>query len=207
MCHKDVALPKRTGLDDYIWRLLFNYSPHEDVSLKRWWCIPNYLDCWLWILFKNNNRDTKKQNYHMSHVVRKPVFAICEQQRRRSACESAQSDQRLCFRCLDSIISKLSKSKNFKPIASLCSWASRFESYLVANSKDRFSRDEANADSDIAVLARLRKYLLFYLQLFSLHCKTRGLWIAGYRKILKLRTPNKFAVITHKIEQDCFTEE
>ena len=32
----------------------------------------------------------------MSHVIRKPVFAICEQQRRRSACASAQSDQHLC---------------------------------------------------------------------------------------------------------------
>ena len=32
----------------------------------------------------------------MSHIMRKPVFAICKQQRRRSACASAQSDQRLC---------------------------------------------------------------------------------------------------------------
>ena len=32
----------------------------------------------------------------LSHVMRKPVFAICEQQRRRSACASAQSDQHLC---------------------------------------------------------------------------------------------------------------
>ena len=32
-------------------------------------------------------------------------YVICKQQRRRSACASAQSDQRLCFRCLDSIIS------------------------------------------------------------------------------------------------------
>ena len=32
----------------------------------------------------------------MRHVMRKPVYAICEQQRRRSACASAQSDQRLC---------------------------------------------------------------------------------------------------------------
>ena len=32
----------------------------------------------------------------MSHVVRKPVYAICEQQRHRSACASAQSDQHLC---------------------------------------------------------------------------------------------------------------
>ena len=32
----------------------------------------------------------------LSHVMRQPVYAICEQQRRRSACASAQSDQRLC---------------------------------------------------------------------------------------------------------------
>ena len=34
--------------------------------------------------------------YHLSHVMRKPVLAICEQQRRRSACASAQSDPHLC---------------------------------------------------------------------------------------------------------------
>ena len=33
---------------------------------------------------------------YMSHIMRKPVFAICEQQRRRSDCASAQSDQHLC---------------------------------------------------------------------------------------------------------------
>ena len=33
---------------------------------------------------------------NMSHVMRKPTFAICEQQRRRSACASAQSDQLFC---------------------------------------------------------------------------------------------------------------
>ena len=32
-------------------------------------------------------------------------YVICEQQRRRSACTSVQSDQRLCCSCLDSIIS------------------------------------------------------------------------------------------------------
>ena len=41
---------------------------------------------------------------HMSHIMRKPVYSICEKQRCRSACTSAQSDQHLCFRCLDSII-------------------------------------------------------------------------------------------------------
>ena len=43
--------------------------------------------------------------------MRKPVFAICGQQRCRSARASAQSDQCLCFRCLDSIISILAMSK------------------------------------------------------------------------------------------------
>ena len=34
--------------------------------------------------------------YQMSHDIRKPVYAIDEQQRRRSACASTQSDQHLC---------------------------------------------------------------------------------------------------------------
>ena len=34
--------------------------------------------------------------HEMSHVIRNPVYAICEQQRCRSACASAQSDQHLC---------------------------------------------------------------------------------------------------------------
>ena len=49
--------------------------------------------------------------YYLSHVMRKPVYALCEQQRRRSACASAQSDQHLCFRCLDSIIPLVSISE------------------------------------------------------------------------------------------------
>ena len=36
--------------------------------------------------------------------MRKPVFALCEQHRRRSACASMQSDQHLCCRSIDSII-------------------------------------------------------------------------------------------------------
>ena len=33
---------------------------------------------------------------NMSHIMRKPVLAICEKQRCRSDCASAQSDQHLC---------------------------------------------------------------------------------------------------------------
>ena len=48
----------------------------------------------------------------------------------------------LVVRCLDSIIPILAKSK-ISRLASFCSWAGRFESYLVANPKDRFSHDMA----------------------------------------------------------------
>ena len=50
--------------------------------------------------------------HEMSHIMRKPVFAICEQQRRKSAGAYVQSDKRLYCHCLDStIIPKLAKSK------------------------------------------------------------------------------------------------
>ena len=42
---------------------------------------------------------------------------------------------------------------NFKTLANFFSWADRFESYLVENPEDRFSRDEAH----------MRKFLLFNL--------------------------------------------
>ena len=48
-----------------------------------------------------------KQFSEVSHIIRKPVYAICEQQRRRSAFASVQSYQHLCFHCIDSIISLL----------------------------------------------------------------------------------------------------
>ena len=39
--------------------------------------------------------------------------------------------------------------QNLKPLASLCSWAGQFESYLVRNPEDRFSHDEAYFLTDI----------------------------------------------------------
>ena len=36
--------------------------------------------------------------------MRNPIYAICEQQRRRSACASAQSDHAFVVRCLNSRI-------------------------------------------------------------------------------------------------------
>ena len=62
-------------------------------------------------------------------------YAICEQQRRRSACASAQSDQRLC--CLRPRQNDTSSLyiRNFKILAGLCSWAGQFVSCLVGDSR------------------------------------------------------------------------
>ena len=45
--------------------------------------------------------------------------------------------------CLDSNTPS-NYTRNFKSLARLCSWAGWFESYLVANPEDRFSRDVAH---------------------------------------------------------------
>ena len=49
-----------------------------------------------YILNKSENATCAVFVMYLSRAIRKPVFAICEQQRRRSACASAQSDQHLC---------------------------------------------------------------------------------------------------------------
>ena len=60
---------------------------------------------------------------------------ICEQQRRRSACASAQSDQRLCCSLLRWYNISRFYSRNFKTLASFCGCAGRFVSGLVGNSR------------------------------------------------------------------------
>ena len=74
--------------------------------------------------------------------MRKRVYAICEQQRYRSACASAQSDQRICFRCLGSIM----------PLVSIYEISSLFLAFVAEQTglslpwsqiPDRFSHDVA----------------------------------------------------------------
>ena len=75
--------------------------------------------------------------------MRKPVFALCKQQRRRSACASAQSDWHLCCSLLKEYNICSCYVLNFQTLASLCGCPGRVESYLVVNPEDRFSGDEA----------------------------------------------------------------
>ena len=65
----------------------------------------------------------------------KVSYAICEQQRRRLACASAQSDQRLCCSLPRQNDTSSLYIWNFKILASLCSWAGQVVSCLVGGSR------------------------------------------------------------------------
>ena len=62
-------------------------------------------------------------------------YAICEQQRCRSACASAQSDQHLCCSLPRQDGTSSLYIRNFKVLAGLCSWAGQFVSCLVGDSR------------------------------------------------------------------------
>ena len=90
--------------------------------------------------------------YNMSHIMRKPVYAICEHQRRRSDCADV-------VHCLNSIIPLVSTSE----ISSLY-LAGQFESTLVANPEDRFSCYEAHIFKVLLYCSTNRRKL-FYFQI------------------------------------------
>ena len=48
---------------------------------------------------------------HLSRVVRKPAFCICENKDTDQLCGYREADQRLCFRYTDSTIPLLPKSE------------------------------------------------------------------------------------------------
>ena len=71
------------------------------------------------------------------------IITICEQQRCRSAWAFAQSDQHLCCSLPGQYNTSSFYIRNFKPLPSFCGSTGSFESTLVANVEDRFSRDKA----------------------------------------------------------------
>ena len=87
---------------------------------------------------RRTHKQTKRRQcvlYEMSHVMSNPVYAISEQY--------AQSDQRLCCSLPRYYDAPSFYIRNCKPLPNFCCCAGRFVSYLVANSEDTFSRDEA----------------------------------------------------------------
>ena len=63
--------------------------------------------CWKIIPRYSEDRIGQEQ---MSHLMRKPAYAYANN-KGAEVCASAESDQRLCFRCLESIIPLLAISK------------------------------------------------------------------------------------------------
>ena len=77
--------------------------------------------------------------------TRENLFSgVCKQHRRRPACASAQTDQRLCYSLIEKNHILTCYEGNFNFLASLCSWGDWFETCYVGNPEDRFSRDEAH---------------------------------------------------------------
>ena len=72
------------------------------------------------------------------------LSGVCEQHRRRPACASAQTDQRLCYSLCGKYNIQTCYMRNFNILASLCSWGYWFESRSVGNLEDRFCRDETH---------------------------------------------------------------
>ena len=81
---------------------------------------------------------------YVSHVMRKPVLCLCEQQGTDQPAHSQSLISTFIVCCLDSIIPLVSFIRNFKTLTSFCGCAGRFVSYLVANPEDRFSCDKAH---------------------------------------------------------------
>ena len=64
--------------------------------------------------------------------MRKPVYVTCKLQRRRSPAHLRSLISAFVVRCLDSITPLLAIAE-ISRLARLCSWAGRFESFLVGN--------------------------------------------------------------------------
>ena len=89
---------------------------------------------------------------HKRVVARKPDFFVCQQQRRSPAWASVQSDQHLCYLPSEKYDSYNCHMQNFMILASLCSWAGRFEHNLIGNSEG-FSCDTAQIKAYVYELA------------------------------------------------------
>ena len=75
-----------------IWKLVFRYSLLTKVLML---CnLKNTMSLWPCSPLKNIMNNLRVE---MGRDARKPVFGVVEQQRRRPACASAQTDQRLCY--------------------------------------------------------------------------------------------------------------
>ena len=78
---------------------------------------------------------------HLSKVVRKPLFCICENKGADQLRGNHAADQHLRFHYIDPSASKI---QNLKPLAVFCDCTAQFVSDIVGNPEDKFSHDTAH---------------------------------------------------------------
>ena len=69
---------------------------------------------------------------------------VCKQQKRRTACASAQSNQRLSCSLIRRYHIKACSKRNYTILARLCSLAGWFRYDKIGNPEDRLCRDDAS---------------------------------------------------------------
>ena len=96
--------------------------------------------------FNGNSIGTENINKHFIWASTRENLSsgVCKQHRRRPACVSAQSDQRLCYSLFRKYHMQTCYRWNFNFLASLCNWGDWFETHFVGHPEDRFFRDEAH---------------------------------------------------------------
>ena len=78
-------------------------------------------------------------DYHLSLVMRKPAFCICENKDADQLRSNCAPDQRLCFRYTDTTL-----IRKFKPLTIFCGCTPMFVSDLVGNPEKPSSHNEAH---------------------------------------------------------------
>ena len=137
--------------------------------------------------------------------MRKTLYAICKHQRCRSACASAQSDQRIFCSLPRWYNTSSCYIRNFKTLAGLSLRAGRFVSYLVGNSEDRFSRDVACFILDVVlgvcvlfpILCHGQKMVFDCIGSGSLHFQLRFTVKIQDNFHLLTESRNQVGVVTH----------
>ena len=97
----------------------------------------------------------------MSQVMRKPAYAYANNKGADQPAHPRSLISTFVVCCLDTIlhVSLVFYIRNFKPLASFCDCTDRFESYLVENPEDRFSRNVAQID-----FFRRKNYMLSWFK-------------------------------------------
>ena len=110
-----------------IWSFRWSYTESRDVD---WWMLG------------------QKCRHIWAMTWENLSWGVCEPQRRRPACASAQSDQRLCYSLFGMYHVLTCYRWTFNFLASLWSWRDWFGTRFVGNPEDRFSRVEAHITLD-----------------------------------------------------------